>query len=153
MTTSFNPRLLGVGIVALALVATPFVLSGQPYLVRIVTTALIYAIAAYGMNIILGLTGQLSLAHGAFFGIGAYVVGLLTTDRDWSFWASFALAILVTTALGYVSGLIALRTQGSYLAIFTMALAASFAFLAWRSQNRNPTPTPGMSSPSSRQFA
>lgn len=122
MTTSFNPRLLGVGIVALALVATPFVLSGQPYLVRIVTTALIYAIAAYGMNIILGLTGQLSLAHGAFFGIGAYVVGLLTTDRDWSFWASFALAILVTTALGYVSGLIALRTQGSYLAIFTMAL-------------------------------
>ena len=122
MTTSFNPRLLGVGIVALALVATPFVLSGQPYLVRIVTTALIYAIAAYGMNIILGLTGQLTLAHGAFFGIGAYVVGLLTTDRDWSFWASFALAILVTTALGYVSGLIALRTQGSCFAIFTMAL-------------------------------
>ncbi|MHA7125231.1 branched-chain amino acid ABC transporter permease [Janibacter indicus] len=122
MTTTFNPRLLGVALITITMLAAPFVLSGQPYLLRIVTTAVIYAIAAYGMNIILGMTGQLSLAHGAFFGVGAYIVGLLTTDHDWSFWTSFILAIVATTVMGYVSGLIALRTQGSYFAIFTMAL-------------------------------
>ncbi|MBS7548897.1 branched-chain amino acid ABC transporter permease [Dietzia cinnamea] len=117
-----NPRLLGAALIAIAFLVAPFVLSGQPYLLRIVTMAAIYAIAAYGLNIILGLTGQLSLAHGAFFGVGAYIVGLLTTDYDWSFWGSFLLAIAVTTLLGYASGLIALRTQGAYFAIFTMAL-------------------------------
>ncbi|WP_338750402.1 branched-chain amino acid ABC transporter permease [Janibacter alittae] len=122
MMEKINPRLLGVALIVIALVAAPLVLNGQPYLIRVVTTATIYAIAAYGMNIILGLTGQLSLAHGAFFGVGAYVVGLLTTDYDWSFWGSFLLAIVITTVLGYASGLIALRTQGAYFAIFTMAL-------------------------------
>lgn len=122
MTNALNPRTLGVALVAVALLLAPVAFSEQQYLLRVVTTAAIYAIAAYGLNIILGLTGQLSLAHGAFFGVGAYTVGLLTTDYDWSFWAAFAVAILGTTLLGYVSGLIALRTQGSYFAIFTMAL-------------------------------
>ena len=122
MTSILNPRLIGVAVIAIAFLAAPLLVEGQPYLLRIVTTAAIYAIAAYGMNIILGLTGQLSLAHGAFFGVGAYIVGLATTDHDWSFWSSFAVAVLVTTVLGYASGLIALRTQGAYFAIFTMAL-------------------------------
>ncbi|HBO55315.1 branched-chain amino acid ABC transporter permease [Janibacter terrae] len=122
MTTMLKPRLLGVAVVLIAFLVAPFLVEGQPYLLRIVTTAAVYAIAAYGMNIILGLTGQLSLAHGAFFGVGAYVVGLATTDHDWSFWTAFLVAVLVTTVLGYASGLIALRTQGAYFAIFTMAL-------------------------------
>lgn len=117
-----NPRALGVAIVALALLAAPLVFSQEQYLLRVVTVAVIYAIAAYGMNIILGLTGQLSLAHGAFFGVGAYTVGLLTTDYDWSFWAAFAMAIGVTALGGYLSGLIALRTKGAYFSIFTMAI-------------------------------
>lgn len=122
MTTILKPRLIGVAVVVVAFLAAPMLVQGQPYLLRIVTTAAIYAIAAYGLNIILGLTGQLSLAHGAFFGVGAYVVGLATTDHDWSFWTAFLVAVLVTTVLGYASGLIALRTQGAYFAIFTMAL-------------------------------
>src|SRR5690606_17535903 len=86
MTMALSPRALGVALVALALLLAPVAFSEQQYLLRVVTTAAIYAIAAYGLNIILGLTGQLSLAHGAFFGLGAYTVGLLTTDYDWSFW-------------------------------------------------------------------
>lgn len=122
MMTKLNPRLLGVLLIALALLVSPFALGGQQYLLRILTTAAIYAIAAYGLNIILGMTGQLSLAHGAFFGVGAYIVGLLTTDYDWSFWSAFLVAIVVTAAAGYVAGLVALRTQGAYFAIFTLAL-------------------------------
>ncbi len=122
MKNALNPRLLGVALIVVALLLAPIVFSEQQYLLRVVSTAAIYAIAAYGLNIILGLTGQLSLAHGAFFGVGAYTVGLLTTDYDWAFWTAFAVAIVATTVLGYVSGLIALRTQGAYFAIFTMAL-------------------------------
>jgi branched-chain amino acid transport system permease protein len=51
---------------------------------RVITVGMCAAIAVYGLNIILGFTGQLSLAQGGFFGIGAYGVGLLTTDYDWS---------------------------------------------------------------------
>lgn len=122
MTDRLNPRFLGAVLVALALLAAPFLLSEQQYLLRVVTVGAIYAIAAYGLNIILGLTGQLSLAHGAFFGAGAYIVGLLTTDYDWSFWSAFAVAVAATMIVGYLAGLIALRTQGAYFAIFTMAL-------------------------------
>ena len=117
-----SPRFLGVALVAAALLAAPLIFSQEQYLLRVVTVAVIYAIAAYGMNIILGLTGQLSLAHGAFFGIGAYMVGLLTTDYDWPFWSAFGVAILATAIGGYLAGLIALRTQGAYFAIFTMAI-------------------------------
>lgn len=132
MMTRIHPRLIGAALMILALVLSPLFLSDQPYLVRVLTTAAIYAIAAYGMNIILGLTGQLSLAHGGFFGIGAYIVGLLTTDYDWTFWSSFVLAIVGTTVIGYLSGLIALRTQGSYFAIFTMALGFLIFIIATR---------------------
>ncbi|GAA2005358.1 branched-chain amino acid ABC transporter permease [Brevibacterium samyangense] len=107
---------------ALVLVLAPLLLSGSDYTLRLVTTAVVYAIAAYGMNIILGLTGQLSLAHAGFFGIGAYIVGILTVDHDWSFWAAFAVAILGTAVGGYLAGLLALRTKEEYFAIYTMAV-------------------------------
>lgn len=122
MTNRLDPRLLGAALIAVALLVAPLVFREEQYLLRVVTVAAIYAIAAYGLNIILGLTGQLSLAHGAFFGAGAYIVGLLTTDHDWSFWAAFLVAIAATAVAGYLAGLIALRTQGAYFAIFTMAL-------------------------------
>src|SRR5690606_21645958 len=78
--------------------------------------------AVYGMNLILGLTGQLSLAHGGFFGIGVYVVGLLTTDYGWTFWPSLLVAVAATAVGGYVAGIVALRTREEYFAIFTMAM-------------------------------
>ncbi|GAA1210679.1 branched-chain amino acid ABC transporter permease [Prauserella alba] len=123
MTTStFSPQRLGTLLVALALLLAPLTLGGQEYVLRVLTVGATYAIAVYGMNLILGLTGQLSLAHGGFFGIGVYIVGLLTTDYDWAFWPSLLVAVVVTALGGFVSGVVALRTREEYFAIFTMAM-------------------------------
>lgn len=122
MTRRFTLQQAGMALVALLLIVAPFLLSGQDYVLRLLTMAATYAIAVYGFNIILGLTGQLSLAHGGFFGIGIYVVGLLTTKLEWSFWSAFAAAIIVTAVLGFLCGVVALRTKEEYFAIFTMAV-------------------------------
>ncbi|GAA1248140.1 branched-chain amino acid ABC transporter permease [Prauserella halophila] len=122
MTTNVSPQRLGTLLVALALLLAPLALTGQDYVLRVLTVGATYAIAVYGMNMILGLTGQLSLAHGGFFGIGVYLVGLLTTDYDWAFWPALLVAVVGTTVVGYVAGVVALRTREEYFAIFTMAM-------------------------------
>lgn len=117
-----NPRVYGTWAILIILALVPVAFGGENYVMRLFTGALCTAIAVYGMNIILGFTGQLSLAQGGFFGVGAYTVGLLTTDYDWSFWAALLAAVVATAVLGYLCGLIALRTKEEYFAIFTMAI-------------------------------
>lgn len=132
MKLKLRPQLIGTALVFLALVLSPIFLADQNYVLRVLTTSATYAIAAYGLNLILGMTGQLSLAHGGFFGIGVYTVGLLTTDHDWPFWAAFMVAVAGTTVVGYACGLIALRTRGAYFAIFTLAIGFIIYILATR---------------------
>ncbi|MCF2587823.1 branched-chain amino acid ABC transporter permease [Brevibacterium sp. UCMA 11752] len=122
MSALKNPRIIGTLAVLLIIALTPVAFGDENYIMRVITVGLCSAIAVYGMNIILGFTGQLSLAQGGFFGIGAYTVGLLTTDFDWSFWQAFLVGVVGTSAIGYLSGLIALRTKDEYFAIFTMAI-------------------------------
>ena len=117
-----NPRVLGTFAVLVLIALMPAAFGDEAYIMRVITVGLCSAIAVYGMNIILGFTGQLSLAHGGFFGIGAYAVGLLTTDFDWSFWQAFLVGVVGTSIIGYLCGLIALRTKDEYFAIFTMAI-------------------------------
>ena len=80
-------------------VVLPLVVPNEYYL-QILTQAYILAISACGLNIILGFTGQLSLAHAGFFGIGAYTVALLGTKPGVSFWVGLPAGV----ALGGVSG-------------------------------------------------
>jgi branched-chain amino acid transport system permease protein len=120
VTPQLVTGLLGAAASVLLLLA-PVLLAESEYTLRVVTKVLVFAIAAYGMNVILGFTGQLSLAHAGFFGMGAYVVGVLTTVHDWSFWLAFLVAVAGTTAVGFTAGLLALRTRAEYFAIYTMA--------------------------------
>lgn len=117
-----NPRIIGTIAVIILLGLTPLAFAQENYAMRVITVGMCAAIAVYGLNIILGFTGQLNLAQGGFFGIGAYGVGLLTTDYDWSFWAAFVVSVIGTAVIGYLCGLIALRTKDEYFAIFTMAI-------------------------------
>jgi branched-chain amino acid transport system permease protein len=80
----------------------------------------IWSIAASSLNLILGYTGQASLGHAAFFGIGAYASALLMIKIGFSFWLAFPLASLVAALFGFLIGLPALRTRGSYFAIATL---------------------------------
>ncbi len=81
----------------------------------------IYIIGAHGLNILTGYTGQISLGHGAFMGVGAYTSAILTVKAGVPFWIALPLAGIVTALIGMVFGIPSLRLKGLYLAIATMA--------------------------------
>jgi branched-chain amino acid transport system permease protein len=92
------------------------------YFLSVGTLIVIQAIAACGLNVIVGYAGQISLGHAAFFGIGAYACALLTTEGDLSFWAALPLVLLVAAATGALLGLPSLRLRGDFLAITTIGI-------------------------------
>ncbi|MFH1135218.1 MAG: branched-chain amino acid ABC transporter permease [Pseudomonadota bacterium] len=81
----------------------------------------IYIIGAHGLNILTGFTGQISLGHGAFMGVGAYTVGILASKFNLPFYLTLPAAGLMTAAVGMLFGTPSLRLKGLYLAIATMA--------------------------------
>ncbi|XAH21400.1 branched-chain amino acid ABC transporter permease [Xylophilus sp. GW821-FHT01B05] len=112
------------GWIVLALLAIAFPLAAQNnYLVSVATQAFIMAIAALGLNLITGYTGQFNLAHGAFMAVGAYAVGILTVDHQVPYWIAFVLAGMVTAVLGFFVGILSLRLKGHYFSIFTLCVS------------------------------
>jgi branched-chain amino acid transport system permease protein len=89
-------------------------------------------IAAIGLNLTLGYAGQISLAQGAFVGVGAYAAALLTTQA-WPLWAAFLVATLLCLAIGWLLGYPALRVQHHYLAFVTLSFA-TLVFLVLRNE-------------------
>jgi branched-chain amino acid transport system permease protein len=81
----------------------------------------IFLIGAHGLNILTGFTGQISLGHAAFMGVGAYTSGILSMKAGWPFWLSLPAAGLVTAGVGMIFGVPSLRLRGLYLAIATLA--------------------------------
>ena len=107
-------------LIALALVF-PYMVSNT-YFLSVMTQSYIFAIAALGLNLITGYTGQFNLAHGGFMAIGAYAVGLLPTDYQWGFWTAFAAAGAICGVIGYLVGVISLRMTGHVFSIFTLCV-------------------------------
>jgi branched-chain amino acid transport system permease protein len=87
------------------------------------TQAMIYAIALLGLNLLTGYNGQISLGHGAFYAIGAYVAAILIDRAGVPYWATIPVAGLICFGIGFLFGLPALRLEGLYLALATLALA------------------------------
>jgi branched-chain amino acid transport system permease protein len=113
-------RALFAGLLALA-IAFPMV-AANDYYIYVMSLAYIMAIAAIGLNLILGYTGQLNLAHAGFMAIGAYTVGILTVDYGVPYWIAFVAAGLVAAALGLLAGLVSLRLKTHFFAIFTLCV-------------------------------
>jgi branched-chain amino acid transport system permease protein len=90
------------------------------YYMLILTLGMVWAIATLSLNLILGYTGQASLAHGAFMGIGAYTFAIFVERVGINFWLALPLACLFTALLGMLVGLPSLRTRGPYFAIVTL---------------------------------
>ncbi|MFV0352404.1 MAG: branched-chain amino acid ABC transporter permease [Oscillospiraceae bacterium] len=84
---------------------------------------LIYAIAALGLNVLLGYSGLISLGTAGFMGLGAYVAAYVTADLGLSFWIAILLAVLIPTFIGVLIGLVSLRIAGLYLAIATLCVS------------------------------
>jgi branched-chain amino acid transport system permease protein len=89
------------------------------------TMAVIMSLAVLGLNVVTGYNGQISLGHGAFFAIGAYVTAMLMAQADWNFWTTLPFAAAVCGIVGYGVGLPALRLGGLYLALVTFSLAVA----------------------------
>ncbi|NBV80677.1 MAG: branched-chain amino acid ABC transporter permease, partial [Burkholderiaceae bacterium] len=89
-----------------------------------------FAIFAASLNLLLGFAGLLSFGHAAFFGTGAYITAYVM--KEWGMTPELGLicGVLCSTALGYVFGALAIRRQGIYFAMITLALAQVIYFLA-----------------------
>jgi len=84
------------------------------------------ALAAMGLNLLTGYNGQISLGHGAFFGIGAFTAAILVVDHGWMIEATFPIAAVLAAVVGVAVGFPALRLKGLYLALITLGLAVLF---------------------------
>lgn len=96
------------------------VLTPNMYLMQIINMICIYIILGTSINLLTGFTGQLSLGHAAFFGIGAYTTALLNTRAGMQFFLCVLGSVLVTAVFGLILAVPALKVKGSYLALLTM---------------------------------
>ena len=116
-------RWMLLALVLAAACVLPFVVSN--YRVFQLTLALVYAIALLGLNMLTGYNGQISLGHGAFYAIGAYVAAILMDKFGVPYWATVPAAGAVCLLAGFLFGLPALRLEGLYLALATFALGVA----------------------------
>ncbi len=89
------------------------------------TMVVIYAVAILGLALVTGFNGQISLGHGAFYAVGAYVTAILMSVYDVPYWVTLPVSAIVCAAIGFLVGLPALRLDGLYLALTTFALAVA----------------------------
>jgi branched-chain amino acid transport system permease protein len=116
-------RWVALALLLLAAVALPFVVSN--YRSFQFTLVLVYAIALLGLNILTGYNGQISLGHGAFYAIGAYVAAIMIDKFGLPYWLTVPAAGVLCLVVGFLFGLPALRLEGLYLALATFALGVS----------------------------
>ena len=117
------PKLSVAAVVAIVAIGLPFVASGFQSLE--LSYALIFAIAIMGLNILTGYSGQISLGHGAFIAVGAYVTAILEHRYNVNYLATIPVAAGICAILGFLIGLPALRLEGIYLALATFALGVA----------------------------
>jgi branched-chain amino acid transport system permease protein len=111
-------------VLVVAVVAAPFLSSNyRTYQLAFVG---LYLVALAGLDILTGFTGQISLGHGAFMGIGAYTTTILVVDHGWRDLWTIPVAGVVAGAIGIAFGLPATRFSGPYLALATFAIPLSF---------------------------
>ena len=101
------------------LIFTPLVTQEKQYL-SIITMTTIFAIFAMSWDLISGVTGQLSLGHGLFFGTAAYVAGLLNLHLGWAPWLTIPAGAIMASAFGALVAIPALRLRGIYLGLVTL---------------------------------
>jgi branched-chain amino acid transport system ATP-binding protein/branched-chain amino acid transport system permease protein len=134
-----------------ALTAVAFLVAGKSdgYTPFVLALVALTTVVGVGLNILVGLTGQISLGHVGFYAIGAYAVAILTL-KGVSFWIAFPLAGVIAGAVGFVLALPALRVTGPYLAMVTIAFAfiVQHGTIEWRALTGGANGLMGLSPPS-----
>ena len=122
----------------LGLLAVPLICSF--YHTNIMISAMLYIMLALGLNIVVGLAGQLVLGYVSFYAIGAYAYALLNQYFGWNFWFCLPLGGLIAAFFGFCLGLPVLRLRGDYLAIVTLGFGeiTRLAMLNWTALTGGP---------------
>jgi len=115
-------------ILVLALVPMAASAIGEPYYVTLMTRALIFALAAVGLNLILGYGGLVSFGHSVYLGIGVYTVGIMMDHGITNAWLQLAAALLIGTIVAGVIGALSLRVKGVGFIMITLAFAQLLYF-------------------------
>jgi branched-chain amino acid transport system permease protein len=115
-------------LILLALGALPLA-TRSPYHLTVAGLALVFAIVAQGSNLIMGVAGQASFAHAAFFGLGAYTSAILSTRYGVALWLTLPASLIVACVVGFALAYPALRVRGFYLALVTLAVNEIFVLV------------------------
>lgn len=124
-----------------ALITVPFIIAWQTgsspcargkafFWESIFIEVFILAILAISYNLLFGFSGIVSFGHAAFFGVGAYSIGLFMHHLSWPWWLAVIVTLLIGVAIALVKGVVGLRIKGLYFALFTLAFAQVFYLLA-----------------------
>ena len=124
-----NRKTLIAAVLGLALLAAAPLLTSNAYYIHMIGTIMIYAILLYGLDIVVGYTGQVSLGHSGLFGVGSYTAGVLFLKLGAPLWLIIPASIVVTAGFGALLALPALRVTGPYLAMVTLAFGTIIQIL------------------------
>jgi len=119
----------GAAVLGIAAVALFPIAIDNPYYIHLLETIMIYAILLFGLDIVVGYTGQVSLGHAGLFGIGAYAAGVMVTKLGTPLLVTLIGAIGITSIFGALLALPALRVTGPYLAMVTLAFGTIIQIL------------------------
>lgn len=106
------------------------VLVKDPYFMHMAILIGIYTLLAISLNLLLGYTGQLSLGHAAFFGVGAYISSLLYLNLGVPMWGGIVLAWVGSAMLGYALAKVCLKLRGAYFVILTIGICEVLKLVA-----------------------
>ena len=123
-----GPQLAVYAAAIAALIAFPLAVE-NPYYIHLVETIMIYAIVLFGLDIVVGYTGQVSLGHAGLFGVGSYTAGVLVMKLGAPIWLALPAALGVTAVFGALLALPALKVTGPYLAMVTLAFGTIIQIL------------------------
>lgn len=100
------------------------------YVIEVATTALLYVVLCLGLNIVVGYAGLLDLGYAAFFAVGAYTTGILTSEYGFNFWLTIPVAMAAACLAGIIIGAPTLRLRSDYLAIVTLGFGEIVRIIA-----------------------
>lgn len=132
MTSGFDARWIAGGVVLVALAAVPVMAAaiGDDYLVTLFSRILVFALAAVGLNLLLGYGGFVSFGHSLFIAIGAYAVGILSSHGIDNGWLQLGCGLVLGGLVAVLTGLLCLRTTGMAFIMITLAFAQMFYYVA-----------------------
>ena len=143
-----RPKAIVLGILVLALVLLPQVIT-ENYIIHIVINCFIYITLSLSLNLIIGWSGQFSLGHVAFYGMGAYITALLMLRLEVNFWLAAIISAICVGLISWVLCRPTLKLRGDYLAVVTLGIGEVFRLVCnnWTAVTRGSRGLPNIPSP------